>query len=101
MVRELDGDTKLVAVQDSLTSEVEDEKVVLQTETETYYGIDGVGAVAWDLLQQPRSLDELQEAIVSEYDVEPERCRRDLEAFAADLVENGLVERVPEDAESE
>ena len=98
MGQELADDTKLVAVQDNLTSDVEGEKVVLQTETETYYGIEGVGATAWDLLQQPHSIAELQEAIVSEYDVDPERCRRDLEAFVTDLVENGLVERVSDSA---
>jgi hypothetical protein len=97
MSQELSEDTKLVAVEDHLTSEVDDEKVVLQTKTETYYGVDGVGSRAWELLQRPRSVGEIQSEIVAEYDVDPERCRRDVEAFVCDLLDERLVERVEDD----
>jgi len=97
MSQELSEDTKLVAVEDHLTSEVDDEKVVLQTKTETYYGVDGVGSRAWELLQQPRSVEEIQSEIVAEYDVDPERCRRDVESFVSDLLDERLVERVEDD----
>lgn len=97
MSTELSEDTKVVAVEDHLTSQVDDEKVVLQMDTETYYGVQGVGARAWELLQRPRSVGEIQSEIVAEYDVDPERCRRDVEAFVSDLLDEQLVERVDDD----
>lgn len=97
MSSELSEDTELVVVEEHLTSEIDDETVVLQTETETYYGVEGVGGRAWELLQRPRTLGELQSELVEEYDVDPERCRRDVEAFVADLLDEELVERVDDD----
>ena len=96
MSSKLSDDAKLVAVDDHLTSEVDDEKVVLQTETETYYGVEGVGGRTWELLQRPRTVEELHARLCEEYDVDPERCRRDVEGFVADLLERDLVERVDE-----
>lgn len=97
MASDLTGDTTLVAVREQLTSEIEDEKVVLHTKTETYYGIEGIGARTWELLQQPRTLSELETQIREEYDVEPDRCRRDLEQFLTELIDEQLVERVTDD----
>lgn len=94
MTPELSEDTKLVAVEDQLTSEVDAEKVVLQTETGTYYGIEGVGGRAWELLQQPCSVEELRAKIAAEYDVDPERCHRDVDEFLSALLDEQLVERV-------
>lgn len=97
MSSELSDDTKLVVVEEHLASQIEDEKVVLQTETETYYGVEGVGGRAWELLQCPRTLGDLQSELVDEYDVDPEQCRRDVKAFVADLLDEGLVERVADE----
>ena len=100
MSQELATDTKLVAADEAITSQVDDEKVVLQTETETYYGVGGVGSRAWELLEErPHTLGELRSTIVEEYDVDPDRARRDIDAFVADLHEKSLVETVDDGRE--
>lgn len=50
------------------------------------------GAFLWDLLSDDKSVDELTFAMLSEYDVDEERARADIEKFinkldAADLLE--------------
>lgn len=97
MQTDLTENTTLVAVADVLTAEIGDETVALQTSAETYYGIEGIGTRVWELLQEPRTVAELQAAIAREYDVDRRRCRRDLDAFLAELVEKQLVERLPDD----
>jgi hypothetical protein len=94
---EFSTDAELIAVEDHLTSQIDDEKVVLQTKTETYYGVEGVGARVWELLQRPRSVAEIQSVLLDEYDVDPDRCRRDVEAFVSDLFEKDLIERVDDE----
>jgi hypothetical protein len=68
------------------------EVVILDLQSGTYYGLDAVGALIWTLLEQPASLDTLRDAILAEYDVDPETCRQDTLAFVEELQAAGLVE---------
>lgn len=84
-------DIALMAVADHASCELGGEAVVLNLDTGTYYGLDQVGTRAWQVLQQPRSLAELRDLIVDEFDVTPERCEADLLSFVASLNAHGLV----------
>jgi hypothetical protein len=57
-----------------------------------YYGLDALGARIWNLVQEPRAVSEIQNTITDEYDVEPERCARDLFDLLEKLLAEGLIE---------
>lgn len=85
--------TRRVAVPDSvLVRRLDDESVILDLETESYYGLDDVAAAMWSHLVAAESIEAACEALLAEYDVEPERLRADLAALLEQLVEKGLVE---------
>jgi hypothetical protein len=86
-------DGRFVASEGVLSSEVDDEEVVLDTESGTYYGLNAVGRLLWEQLQEPCTVEELVDAVASEFDVGREECRADVDAFLTDLGEAGLVER--------
>jgi Coenzyme PQQ synthesis protein D (PqqD) len=46
----------------------------------------------WELVQQPKSVKEMREAILQTFDVEREVCDRDLLALLRDLATRNLVE---------
>lgn len=69
---------------------VGDHLVVLNEELR-YVGLDTTGQAVWELLETPRSLDELVEELVRRFDVEPDQCRDDVSAFLADLHRHRLV----------
>jgi hypothetical protein len=75
-----------------LASELGAEVVMLNLEDGVYYGLDGAGSEIWKLLQRPITVDEIVRAIVAVYDVDVERCRRDVRGLLGTLVERGLVE---------
>ena len=68
------------------------EAAILNIKNGVYYGLDPVGARIWKLVQEPREVVEIQNAISAEYDVEPERCARDLFGLLNKLLEEGLIE---------
>lgn len=68
------------------------EVVILDLKSGMYYGVDVVGAKVWTLIEQPASLCAIREAIMSEYDVDAERCDRDILAFVKQMQAAGLVE---------
>lgn len=83
-----------VRIEGHLEADLGDENVILTEEEGVYYGMDGVGPEIWTLLGDPRSGEDLVEAIVSEYEVAEERVREDVRRFLAELVAEGLVEVV-------
>jgi hypothetical protein len=82
----------VVATPHQVSATVHGEAVILQMKDGIYYSLDQVGARVWSRLQQPASVDELCQLILSEYEVEPERCERDLLSLLNDLEEARLIE---------
>jgi hypothetical protein len=57
--------------------------------------LEGVAAVIWRLLDQPRSVDVLVEALATDFaGAEPDRVRHDVEQFLSDLSIAGLARSV-------
>ncbi len=88
----LGPDSTLVVTDSHTTATVDGEVVILNNEKGLYQGLDGVGPQVWELLQEPMTVREVRDAILQEYDVDRERCERDLVAFLEALVADELVE---------
>ena len=71
---------------------VDDEMVLLDMESENYFGLDEVGTSIWQAMQEKETLQEVFDALLEQYDVEAEVLERDLIDFVNKLVESGLVE---------
>lgn len=82
----------VVAIKDQVSCDLAGEAAILNIKNGVYYGLDPVGARIWNLMQQPCAVFEIQNAITGEYDVEPERCARDLFGLLNRLLEEGLIE---------
>jgi hypothetical protein len=80
-----------VAAREQLSCEVGEEVVILNLADDTYYGLPEVGAFVWQLLGEPRTLPELRDAVVAEFEVEPRVCEADLARLLEDLAARGLV----------
>ena len=70
---------------------VGDETVILDLESGTYYGLDPVGARMWKLLAEGKTLGEVCDTLLEEYDVERERLEEDILNLAGELAEKGLI----------
>ena len=82
----------VVIASDVLSSELGSEHVLLNLRDGMYYGLEDVGGDIWKLLQTPVSVGDICRAIVEIYDVEPERCRRDVVKLLGELAEHQLIE---------
>ena len=75
-----------------VSADLVDSTVVLQLTDGLYYELNPVGAHLWKLLQaEPRTVEELVEAIVADFEVEPERCRQDVFDHVGELLGFRLV----------
>jgi len=71
-----------------------DEVALLHLDSALYFGLQGVGALIWTGLEEPRSIDDICNDILREYDVAPADCRTDVMKFLTSLQDAGLIETV-------
>lgn len=74
---------------------VGDEVIVLDLTGGEYFGLPDVGARIWELLLDGKSLVEVADVIISEYDVDRATAERDVLSLVADLSDKGLLAVVP------
>ncbi len=71
----------------------DEEAVLLHLTTQHYYSINETGVAVWELLEEPRSLDELATALTKVYDVEWDEARAFAESFVTDLGRDNLIRK--------
>jgi len=81
-----------VAAKDQVSSDLGGEVAILDLKAGVYYGLDAVGARIWSLIQEPRTVNEIRDILLEEYEVEPERCERDLLVLLQRLADEGIIE---------
>jgi len=92
MSANLSGQSVVVAAKDQVSCDLQGEAAILNLANGVYYGLDSIGAQVWTLLQQPRRVAEIRDAVLREYEVEPERWQSDLLALLERLQAEGLIE---------
>lgn len=73
------------------------ESVLLNLETERYYGLDETGTRMWQVVTAAPNIDTAYQELQNEFDVESELLRLHLTELLGRLVENGLLQIQPAD----
>lgn len=68
-----------------------EEAVLLDLDSQRYFGLDQVASRLWELLAEDDRLPRARATILEEFDTDAETLDRDLEAFLGQLVERGLA----------
>ena len=77
---------------DVLISRLQEESVILNLDSERYYGLDDVGTRFLSVLTSSNSIDAAYQSLVEEYDVDREVLRQDLVALIQNLLQQGIIE---------
>ena len=86
--------TDRVAVPDGvLISHLQEESVILNLESERYFGLDDVGTRFLTVLTSSESIESAYETLRDEYDVDPHALRDDLRKLVEKLIDQGLLIR--------
>jgi hypothetical protein len=76
---------------DVLISNLQDESVILNLNSERYFGLDNVGTRMLTVLSTSKSIEAAYELLLTEYDVDPQLLRQDLISLIENLAEQGLL----------
>ena len=84
--------TIVVRTPEQVCSEMGGEVIIFSPKSGEYYSLDAVGAKIWALVEKPISVSDISAAIYKEYDVQLEKCDRDVHNFIEGLKAAGLVQ---------
>ncbi len=76
---------------DVISQEVLGETVLLDLDSECYFGLDAVGTRIWQLIRDSGELRTIYNTLLEEYEVEEPRLRADLEALITEASKRGLI----------
>ncbi len=74
-----------------LMTELDGEAVLLDIESSYYFSLNETGTRVWRGLEADKSLEEIVDGIVAEWDVTPDEARETVESFLAALEKEGLI----------
>jgi hypothetical protein len=79
--------------EDVLISNLQEESVILNLESERYYGLDDVGTRFLSVLNASESIEAAYEVLRDEYEVDPHNLRQDLLDLIEHLLDQGILIR--------
>ncbi|MDO8432473.1 MAG: PqqD family protein [Candidatus Binatus sp.] len=82
---------RLMIAPDVLIREIGGESVILDLKSQRYLGLDEVGTRMWHALLESDSVQAAYDALLAEYEVEPNQLEQDIREFVDRLLENNLV----------
>ena len=87
----LDLSAIVIPCPDVLVQELDGEAVLLNLDSERYFGLDDVGTRVWQHLLEHRRLERVCEEMQKEYEVDASRLRADVLQLVGELIEAGIV----------
>jgi hypothetical protein len=71
--------------------QLDDEAVLLDLKSGTYFGLNPVGTRIWQLVADGKTLSTVMDMLAAEFDVQPDELQRDLLALGEQLCARGLT----------
>jgi len=93
----IESNKRAVVPQHVLIRHLDGESVLLNLETERYFGLDATGTRMWEVATSQPNTQLAYEKLLEEFDVEPGALRNHLTELLSGLVENGLLQVLPAD----
>ena len=88
---------RVVVPKHVLVRHLEGESVLLNLDTERFFGFDVTGTRMWALITTMPNIDAAYEKLLEEFEVEPDILRGHLSELLGLLVDNGLLSVLPSD----
>jgi len=90
-MRRFTSETRLSRSPDLISTDLDQETVLMSIDAGAYYGLKGPAQSIWSILETPLTFSALVDRLVEEYAVSPETCSEDIQQFLAKMEREGLL----------
>jgi len=77
--------------QQIIDGELDGNQVMMHIEKGKYFGLTPVGKRIWDLVEQPKSFDEITGILLSEYEITKDQCEQEVRQFLDKAVQYNII----------
>jgi hypothetical protein len=76
---------------ETLSSAIDDETVLLSIKNSKYYGMDAIASKIWNLTAHPIKVTDIIHILQSEYNIGEDQCAHDVLSFLQELFKEKLI----------
>ena len=87
----MDLSTNLTRSEKIVFTQLDDTIVMMDVEEGHYYELDPIATRIWELIAEGATVGAICDALVEQYEVDPQECRQDTLEFLERAAERGLV----------
>jgi len=84
-------DTKINIPDTLFLQKVDDETILLDSNTNEYFSINEIGTFIWETLEEKKDLKSVKEEIISNYEVDEKQVENDILNFIQEVANKGLI----------
>ncbi len=77
--------------QQIIDGELDDNQVMMHLDKGKYFGLNPVGKHIWDLIEHPRSQEEIIQSLLAEFDVNKEQCILEVNEFLTKAIACDII----------
>lgn len=92
MQKKLLRDSIVKVAGEQVSCDLAGEVVILHLKSGEYFGLNDVGSRIWNLIQEPKTVGAVLDAVLKEYEVALDQLECDLFALLEQMVTNELIE---------
>ena len=83
--------SKITLSKNVFAQEIDEETIILDSETQEYFSINEIGKIIWSLIEEKKNLEEIKAEMLDMYEVPEEQLEKDVLNFLQALEQKGLI----------
>lgn len=84
-------DTKVIIPETLFLQKVDDEAILLDSNTNQYFSLNDAGSLIWEILEEKKDLNTVKDEIVEIYEIDEKIVENDILNFIQEVANKGLI----------
>jgi hypothetical protein len=76
-----------------IDGELDDNQVMMHLDKGKYFGLDPVAKRIWQLIEEPKDINEIITVLVEEFEVSREQCTQDVQEFLKKAIHADIIKK--------
>ena len=76
-----------------IDGELDDNQVMMHLDKGKYFGLDPVAKRIWQLVEEPKSIEEITSVLLDEFEVSPEQCLEEVQVFLEKAIQFDIIHK--------
>jgi hypothetical protein len=85
---------KYSRVENIIDGELDNHQVIMHINNGKYFGLNPIGKRIWELIEAPKTLEQITSDLLLEYNITPDQCKTEVQAFLEKGVECDIIVRL-------